>query len=71
MHVQSPYRLSEPLEICLRTGCDTVSFIGGRGNKTGWEIWKAYSDITPSFCALATTPDVKTVGENNWSDLLS
>ena len=24
------------------TGCDTVSFFGGRGKKTAWEIWKIF-----------------------------
>lgn len=24
------------------TGCDTVSFFGGKGKKTAWDTWKAY-----------------------------
>ena len=28
------------------TGCDTVSFFGGRGKKTAWDTWKAYHDAT-------------------------
>ena len=37
------------------TGCDTVSFFGGRGKRTAWDTWKAYDDVTPAFCFLAAT----------------
>ena len=33
------------------TGCDTVSFFGGRWKRTAWETWKAYDDVTPAFRA--------------------
>lgn len=39
------------------TGCDTVSFFGGRGKRTAWDTWKAYDDVTPAFCFLAATPE--------------
>lgn len=39
------------------TGCDNVSFFGGRGKKTAWDTWKAFDDVTPAFCTLAATPD--------------
>jgi len=35
------------------TGCDTVSCFGGRGKRTAWDIWNAYDEVTPAFCALA------------------
>ena len=38
------------------TGCDTVSFFGGRGKRTAWGTWKAYDDVTSALCSLATTP---------------
>ena len=38
-------------------GCDTVSFFGGRGKRTAWDTWKAYDDVTPALCSLATTPE--------------
>ena len=39
------------------TGCDTVSCFGGRGKRTAWDIWNAYDEVTPAFCALADTPE--------------
>ena len=39
------------------TGCDTVSFFGARGKRTAWDTWKAYDDVTPALCSLATTPE--------------
>ena len=38
-------------------GCDTVSCFGGRGKRTAWDIWNAYDEVTPAFCALAATPE--------------
>ena len=43
------------------TGCDTVSFFGGRGKKTAWDTWKAYKDVTPAFCALVARPATQTI----------
>mgnify|MGYP000079044939 FL=1 len=37
------------------TGCDTVSFFGGRGKRTAWDTWKACDDVTPALGSLATT----------------
>ena len=45
------------------TGCDTVSFFGGKGKKTAWDTWKAYKEVTPAFCALAARPTPQTVQE--------
>ena len=45
------------------TGCDTVSFFGGKGKKTAWDTWKAYKEVTPAFCALAARPTLQTVQE--------
>ena len=45
------------------TGCDTVSFFGGRGKKTAWDTWKEYHDATSAFCALVSTPSLETVEE--------
>ena len=39
------------------TGCDTVSCFGCRGKRTAWDMWKAYDEVTPAFCALAATPE--------------
>lgn len=30
---------------------------GGRGKRTAWETWKAYGEVTPAFCALASAPE--------------
>ena len=38
------------------TGCDTVSCFGGRGKRTACDMWNAYDEVTPAFCALAATP---------------
>ena len=42
------------------TGCDTVSFFAGKGKKSAWEAWTS-SDITETFAALASTPEVQVV----------
>ncbi|CAH3151254.1 unnamed protein product [Porites lobata] len=39
------------------TGCDTVSFFGGRGKRTAWDTWRSYNDITLIFVSLANTPE--------------
>ena len=39
------------------TGCDTVSFFGGRGKGTAWDTWRSYNDITSIFVSLANTPE--------------
>ena len=38
-------------------GCDTVSRFGGRDKRTAWDIWNAYVEVTPAFCALSATPE--------------
>ena len=45
------------------TGCDTVSFFGGKGKRTAWDTWRAYKEVTPAFCALAGRPTRQTVQE--------
>jgi hypothetical protein len=50
------------------TGCDTVSYFGGRGKRTAWATWKAYEDVTPAFCALVARPTLQTIDE--WLDKL-
>ena len=39
------------------TGCDTVSFFGGRGKKTAWEVWKVFPELTPVLRALAASTE--------------
>ena len=43
------------------TGYDTVSSFGGRDNRTAWDTWKAYEDVTPVFCALAACPSSEAI----------
>ncbi len=38
------------------TGCDTVSAFAGRGQKTAWETWKAFSEVTEAFHELMQMP---------------
>ena len=38
------------------TGCDTVSYFGGKGKKTAWKVWMAFNDVTEAFCDLANKP---------------
>ncbi|KAK2173829.1 hypothetical protein NP493_848g03083 [Ridgeia piscesae] len=44
------------------TGCDTVSCFGSRGKRAAWDMWNAYDEVTPAFCALAATPETV----DNW-----
>ena len=44
------------------TGCDTVSDFGSRGKRTVWDMWSAYDEVTPAFCALAATSETL----DNW-----
>lgn len=39
------------------TGCDTVSFFGGRGKKTAWDAWKVFPELTPTLKALMMLPE--------------
>jgi hypothetical protein len=33
-----------------------VSSFAGRGKRTVWYFWKTFSNVTPAFCTLASTP---------------
>lgn len=50
------------------TGCDTVSFFGGKSKRTSWNTWKLYDLVTPAFCALAATPSAQCIEQ--WLSLL-
>ena len=39
------------------TGCDTVSYFGGRGKKTAWDVWKVYPQLTIELNTLITSPE--------------
>ena len=39
------------------TGCDTVSFFGGKGKKTAWNVWKVYPALTNFLCRLMLMPE--------------
>lgn len=39
------------------TGCDTVSFFGGRGKKTAWDVWKVFPALTPALNKLMEMPN--------------
>ena len=45
------------------TGCDTTSCFAGRGKRTAWASWNAFSSVTPALCALADTPSASILGE--------
>ena len=45
------------------TGCDTVSYFGGRGKKTTWDTWTTYRDVTPAICALGAMTDPRAIDE--------
>ena len=38
------------------TGCDTVSFFGGRGKKTAWDTWMVFPELTPVLRSLKSSP---------------
>ncbi|KAG7160046.1 hypothetical protein Hamer_G017505 [Homarus americanus] len=38
------------------TGCDKVSYFGGRGKRVAWETWNGYGDISAALSALAARP---------------
>ena len=44
------------------TGCNMVSCFGSRGKRTAWDMWSAYDEVTPAFCAFAATPETV----DNW-----
>ena len=39
------------------TGCDTVSFFGGKSKKSAWDTWNSFPEVTHSFLEIATAPD--------------
>ncbi|KAG7155211.1 hypothetical protein Hamer_G025546 [Homarus americanus] len=46
------------------TGCNAVSYFGGRGKRTAWETWNAYGGVTAAFCALAARPSPESIEEH-------
>lgn len=40
------------------TGCDTVSFFGGRGKITAWSTWNVYPELTTALLELKATPEI-------------
>ena len=38
------------------TGSDTTSHFHGKGEKSAWDAWKAYADITRTFACIAEQP---------------
>ena len=38
------------------TGCDTVSFFGGRGKKTAWDTWMVFPELTAVLRSLKCSP---------------
>ena len=38
------------------TGCDTLSFFGGRGKKSAWDTWMAFLELTPVLRSLKSSP---------------
>ena len=39
------------------TGCNTVSFFGGRGKKTAWKVWRVFPELAPVLRALTSSPE--------------
>ena len=39
------------------TGCDTVSAFAGRGEKTAWETWQVFPEVTDAFLNLLCMAD--------------
>ena len=46
-----------PLSHAL-TGCDTVSFFGGRGKKTAWEVLEVFPELTSALKELNPLPQM-------------
>ena len=40
------------------TGRDTVSFFGGRGKKTAWDVWDVFPELTLALKELNSLPQV-------------
>lgn len=38
------------------TGCDTVSFLAGKGKKTAWDVWNVFPEVTDIFVELSSVP---------------
>ena len=38
------------------TGCDTLSFFGGKGKKNAWDTWSVLPQITNAFLEIAAAP---------------
>ena len=52
-----PEKLSALPMFHTLTGCDTVSFFGGRGKKSAWDVWKVFSELTPVLRSLTESPE--------------
>ena len=40
------------------TGCDTVSFLAGKGKGRTWKVWQTYPETKPVFPSLFSGPGV-------------
>lgn len=40
------------------TGCDQVSFFGGRGKKGAWNTWNQFDELTASLHSLSDSPSL-------------
>ena len=36
---------------------NTVSFFGGRGKKTAWDVWNVFPELTPVLKAMLMLPE--------------
>lgn len=58
--------LGEVKSFCLPlfhalTGCDQVSFFGGKGKKNAWNTWSKFEELTPCLESLSSSPSVEFV----------
>ena len=47
------------------TGCDTVSAFAGRGQKTAWETWKSFPEVTDALQELLAMPSEVSEGSRS------
>lgn len=39
------------------TGCDTVSFLSGKGKRTAWDTWSVFPAVTDVLADLSSVPE--------------
>ena len=61
-----PWYGSSPPIFHAFTGCDTVSPFSGRGKRTAWAAWRAFTEVTDAFIEREFMPSEVSEESMSW-----